>query len=246
VLSTLIASLGSLLVFRSMPLDARRRNHEVGNPVFLQVGVMFAVLLAFVFSEVWGEYNTAAQAINGECAALHGAAMLADGMPGDTGKPVVRAIQSYVTTVAVTEWPEMEHRHRSPVATANFAGILKAAAHLDVGKAVEASDQSEIVSLIMQAHVQRETRIFQMTQGLPIALWLVLSLIAAVLIASVLFAGVESRMGHVVFAGAFTGCTVMVLVIVRMLDYPFEGALALPSTDFLKVMAQVSAMLNGA
>jgi len=67
-----------------------------------------------------------------------------------------------------------------------------------------------------------------------------------VLIASVLFAGVESRMGHVVFAGAFTGCTVMVLVIVRMLDYPFEGALALPSTDFLKVMAQVSAMLNGA
>ena len=66
-----------------------------------------------------------------------------------------------------------------------------------------------------------------------------------VLIISVLLAGVESRIGHVVFAAGFTGCTVMVLVLVRMLDYPFEGALALANDDFVKVVAQV-AVLAGA
>ena len=243
VLTTCIAGIGSLLVFRTMRLDARRRQHEVGNPVFLQVGVMFAVLLAFVFSEVWGEYNTAAQAINGECAALHSAAMLAEALPQKAGQPVARAILSYAQTVVRTEWPMMEHRRRSPEASAHFNDIINAASRVNVGGPTGANNQSQIVALVIQAHMQRETRIFQMNQGLPHIMWAVLILIAGVLIGSVLFAGVESPAGHVVFAGGFTGCTVMVLVLVRMLDYPFEGALALGNADFLKIIGQISALI---
>ncbi len=242
-LSTIIACAGSLLVFRTLQLDARRRQHEVGNPVFLQVGVMFAVLLAFVFSEVWGEYNTAAEAIDGECAALHGAAMLAETLPSQVGKPVNKAILAYAQTVAAVEWPMMEHRHRSPDATAKFENIVQAVSRIDVVRPADTTSESQIVTLIMQAHIQRETRIFQMGSGLPHVMWAVLILIAGVLIASVLFAGVESRLGHLVFAGGFTGCTVMVLVLVRMLDYPFEGALALQNTDFLKIIGQISALV---
>jgi len=43
---------------------------------FLQLGVVFAVLLAFVFSEAWGEYNEAAQAVDLEVSAMHGVAMI--------------------------------------------------------------------------------------------------------------------------------------------------------------------------
>jgi hypothetical protein len=242
-LSTIIACAGSVLVFRTLQLDARRRQHEVGNPVFLQVGVMFAVLLAFVFSEVWGEYNTAASAIDGECAALHGAAMLAETLPRQVGKPVNQAILAYAQTVAEKEWPLMEHRRRSPDATAKFDSIVKAVSRIDVARPADAANENQIVSLIMQAHVQRETRIFEMGSGLPHIMWAVLLLIAGVLIASVLLAGVESRFGHLVFAGGFTGCTVMVLVLVRMLDYPFEGALALPNTDFLQIIPQISMLI---
>jgi len=105
--STAAAAVASFLVCRLAPIETRRRHHEVGSVVFLQVGVMFAVLLAFVFSEVWGEYNTAAQAINGECGALHGASMLANALPGHVGRPVNQAIANYVRTVAEEEWPAM-------------------------------------------------------------------------------------------------------------------------------------------
>jgi hypothetical protein len=143
----------------------------------------------------------------------------------------------------VQEWPLMEHQHRSADANAHFQSIINAVSHLDLARPADTTAASQIVSLVMQAHIQRETRIFQMTSGLPPAMWAVLILIAVVLIASVLFAGVESRLGHLVFAGGFTGCTVMVLVLVRMLDYPFEGALALPNADFLKIIQQISALL---
>src|SRR4051812_13443100 len=75
--SGLIAGALSWTTRKLVQIDAPRRHHEIGSAVFLQLGVVFAVLLAFVFSEVWSEYNTAANAINQECANLHGAAMLA-------------------------------------------------------------------------------------------------------------------------------------------------------------------------
>src|SRR5262245_14873166 len=92
---------------------SRREHHEVGNPVYLQIGVVFAVLLAFVFNEVFGEYNAAAQAINGECGALHGAALLAHQLPDRHGRGVEEAILNYSKVVISDEWPALQHREAS-------------------------------------------------------------------------------------------------------------------------------------
>ncbi|MBV8578814.1 MAG: hypothetical protein JOZ58_27740, partial [Acetobacteraceae bacterium] len=76
----LIAGALSWTTRKFVRIEALRRHHEIGSAVFLQLGVVFAVLLAFVFSEVWSEYNTAASAINKECGNLHGTAILAAGL----------------------------------------------------------------------------------------------------------------------------------------------------------------------
>jgi hypothetical protein len=243
-LSVSAAAAASWLISRTMSVTTRARQHEVGSPVFLQVGVMFSVLLAFVFSETWGEYNTAAQAINGECAALHGAAMLANAMPDRAGHPVTRAIATYATTVIHSEWAMMATRRESGQGVAQFQAILRQAANLNVTRSADAANQSQLLSLLATAHADRETRIFQMNQGLPTPMWAVLIVISLVLILFVLFAGVEKR-GHMVLAGAFTGCTILVLVLMKMLDYPFEGALALGNDDFVKLLGRVSVLAAG-
>jgi len=244
LVSVIAAAAASWIIGRSLSVPARARQHEVGSPVFLQVGVMLSVLLAFVFSETWGQYNTAAEAINGECGALHGAAMLAASLPDGQGAPLTRAIAVYARTVVEEEWPMMGRGAESPKAVEEIRGVLRLASGLDVTAPVAVSNQSQILSLLALAHADRETRIFQMTQGLPAPMWTVLITISLVLIAFVLFAGLE-RPGHMVLAGAFTGCTVLVLVLMKMLDYPFKGALALGDADFVKTLREVSALAGG-
>jgi hypothetical protein len=212
--------------------------------VFQQVGIMLSVLLAFVFSEVWGEYRTAAMAINGECGALHGAAMLASALPDGVGQPLEHAIAAYVHLVLTVEWPMMAERSRSPEATQAFQTILQQAANLQVKHPVDLVDQGQIVSLLAQAHAFRETRTFEMTQGMPMLMWIMLIGISVALMAFVVFAGLENP-GHMVFACIFTASTVLVLVLVRMLDFPFEGALALPDSDFIKLLGEVGALARG-
>jgi hypothetical protein len=71
LLTAIVSVTVTSLVRRALGLDARRQHHEVGNPVYLQIGVVFAVLLAFVFNEVFGGYNAAAQAITGHYTEPH-------------------------------------------------------------------------------------------------------------------------------------------------------------------------------
>jgi hypothetical protein len=60
----------------------------------------------------------------------------------------------------------------------------------------------------------------------------------------VLFAGVESRMGHLFFTAVFATSVVLVFILLRMLDYPFEGALALSNDDFIKTIGRVNILIG--
>ena len=68
----LAAAVICVLLHRIVHHDRFRRYHEIGYAVFLQLGVIFAVLLAFIFDNVWSNYNVASQAIDSECGSLHG------------------------------------------------------------------------------------------------------------------------------------------------------------------------------
>ena len=229
---------------RALGLDVRRQHHEIGNPIYLQIGVVFAVLLAFVFNEIWSEYNLAAQAINGECGALHGAAMLAHDLPDGEGRGVEQAILNYAEVVINVEWAALAHRMQSPEAVSAFQAIVESAGRLNTTRPADLTIQGQILALLAQAHAFRETRVFQANQGLPVVIWIVLSFYAFVLVAFVLFAGVESRIGHFLFSAIFATSVVLVLIVVRMLDYPFEGALTLSNSDFVKTIEHVK-MLKG-
>src|SRR5690242_19778597 len=103
----LLAAFICLLLHRIVHYDRFRRVHEIGYAVFLQLGVVFAVLLAFVFNNVWSDYNAAAQAINSECASLHGIAILGDRMPSSARDEILNDLGAYLKTVLDREWPDM-------------------------------------------------------------------------------------------------------------------------------------------
>lgn len=244
VCAAVAAAGASWLLGRYVPVDTRRSHHDVGTTVFQEVGVMVSVLLAFVFSQVWGQYETAAEAINVECGALHGAAMLASAIPQGEGRPILKAITSYTGDVVRLEWSDMAHRHRSTVASDGIQIALTDAASLGSGGG-DTVVKAQILSLLAQAHAARETRIFQMTQGVPAFMWFMLIGISSVLVLFVAAAGLDNP-GRILFVVVFAASVSVVLVLVRMLDFPFEGALALPDSDFVKLLHEASALARAA
>src|SRR5579875_433360 len=110
-LSMLVSVVLSVVVHRLVRVETRRRHQEVGVAVFLQLGVLFAVLIAFVFNEAYGEYGEAQQAIDLECGALHAASMLASTLPAPQARELLELEARYLRDVIAHDWPEMRaHR----------------------------------------------------------------------------------------------------------------------------------------
>ena len=56
----LVAAVTCALLHRIVHRDTFRRYHEVGYAVFLQLGLHLPYYWAFVFNNVWSDYNVAA------------------------------------------------------------------------------------------------------------------------------------------------------------------------------------------
>jgi hypothetical protein len=241
----LVAGLLAWAMRRVVRFEALRHHHEIGSAVFLQLGVIYAVLLAFVFNEVWGEYNTAANAIDQECGSLHGASILASALPAETGTPTELAIRKYLRTVIESEWPAMERRQASPEARQDFEAIWQGIASRDANKGMDDPTRSQLMAQLSNAHQWRETRLFQMTLHVPGLMWVLLIGLGAVLIGFLLCFGIVYVGSQIMFTATFAASIALVLALVHCLDFPFEGALRLPPTDFQVTLHKVAADQGG-
>ncbi len=241
----LAAAGAALLVQKFVEADWRREHHDVGATVFLQLGVIFAVLLAFVFSEAWTEYNEASAAIDLEVGALHGAAMIAATLPPAQAKDILTKTKAYLDSVVQDEWPVMATQRGEDLATdRKLQALIQAVANLNADDSTAREKKTEILSLLTQAHAQREMRIFQADSGIPGALWTVLIGFELILAAFVVLSGLRYRASAAMVAGIFTTAVTSILVVARLLDYPFEGALALHATDFVSVVGKVARLIT--
>ena len=152
---------------------------------------------------------------------------------------IEQAILNYSKVVINVEWAALKRREASPEAGSAFQAIVEVAGHLNTTRPTDLTLQGQILSLLAQAHTYRETRIFQADQGLPMIIWAVLAFYSLALVVFVLFAGVESRIAHLLFTAVFATSVVLLLILLKMLDYPFEGALTLSNADFVKTIERV-------
>jgi hypothetical protein len=236
----------SYAVHRCVHIDTRRRHQEVGTTVFLQLGVLFAVLLAFVFSEAYSEYGEAQQAIDLECGALHAASIFESTLPKPEARAMLGLEGAYVRDVIQGDWREMrDHRRGSRKAVMALTELLQTAARLPVAGDADGPVKDQLLELLSTAHAEREVRLYQAQNGLPDILWIVLIGFGLILMVFVAFSSIERYLWLTVFGTTFAICVSAILALVGLLNYPFEGALALTPVDFADRLADIAALLHG-
>jgi hypothetical protein len=232
-------------VHRLVRVDLRRRHQDVAVSVFLQLGVLFSVLLAFVFSEVYGEYGDAQGAIDQECAALHGTSMIGSALAVPEARTLIGLEVRYLHDVIERDWPDMRaNRFGNPQAVQSMTELMQYAARLPVATAAEAPVKAQILALLSSAHNQREIRLYQAAKGLPHALWGGLIGFSVLLMTFVTFSSIERLVPLTLFRITFAVCVSGTLVLVSLLDYPFEGALAISPQDFADRLSDIAGLLS--
>jgi hypothetical protein len=237
-------SVGGLLAFHyTVPHKLRSMHNDLAGFVLAIVGVIYAVLLAFIAVAVWQNYTDVDSLVQTE-------ANLVDDLYRDTvSLPPEVAIQlrqnlfDYTETVVHKEWPRMAlsmppHQKGWRVLDSFHLTL----AQLNPTDAPMLAVQTDMLETLDKLYDVRRGRFHAAAAGLPAIVWWNLLVGAAILIVFSYLFGAPRLTMHAIMVGLLGSSIGLVLMLIVLLNSPFLGRSQVSSQPFQLLRAAVEMM----
>jgi hypothetical protein len=220
------------LVQRFVPAPSRQASNDVAGFIFAGVGVIYAVLLAFVVIAVWENVDAARQTTFKEADALAGIYWISREMPLPLGATIEHATLDYAHTVEDQEWPLMASHQSSAEATKEVYAIRAAVNSYQPTTPAQEVLFDHAVTHVEDLATQRRERLTEVEDSVPPLLWGALILGAVLTIGFTYLFGLSSTVSHALMVLSLTALVVASLILIKEMNYPFDGVTKIEPTAF--------------
>lgn len=226
--------IGALLwvVQRFVSHHTRSRHNDVAGFVYAVLGALYAVLLAFVVVDQWGNMETAKRNTFSEANELGALYWNARALPPAQGSALERTTKQYAETVIGTEWPLMRNGRSSPAAT-NLVYTMRDeinAMPTDTPRGQTIFEQS--LAHVNGLEAARRQRLSESTDTLPPVLWVSLMIGSVLTVGFAFLFGLSNFVAHLLIAAPLGILVVTVLIVIDQLNHPFGGVVAVGPDAF--------------
>ena len=234
---------GALLVLFSVrhrfPRLKEGEHNDVTMFVFGFVGFMFAILLSFVVSALWGQVSNAETQARAKGAAgvqLAGDLTMFDKADSDR---IRQSLLEY-ERAAVAEWPVAASGRSFPEAGNALARLYSAYQQVQPRNDIQTKRLDASFSNLDNVRQARTERVLQAREdvGPPWSLWVVIWLTSGLLLGCGIVYGVEKPAVHFAMVASLGVLVAGVLFLVLELSHPFVGEVG-ASPDPLREVIQV-------
>jgi hypothetical protein len=236
---TLVCVLVLTLVRRTVTIQRLETHHETAGFLIGIVGVVYAVLLAFVVVVVWERYNDTARNLDQEANQIGDLWLMAGGFAPELRAQVRGPLVAYARTVVDTEFASMRHEEASPEAEAAFIRIWNAYRAAEPRSETERALYAESLATMNILSDDRRTRLHEARDHMPGVVWAALYGGAAITIAFTFLFQLKSYRVQLVMTSAVVTLIALVLFLVMALNRPFGGVLPLSSDPFTQQLARL-------
>jgi hypothetical protein len=243
ILVTVSVSLLALaLVRRLMPSNSLAQHTDVAGYIFAVIGVIYAVILAFVVIAAWEEHRDAQAAAATEASAVLNLARMANGWPEDDRAAVEAALIAYARQVVDVEWPAMARGDFAPATdTVTINTIWQALNQADDTAATKGASYEVALLQLDRLGEARRDRLLLGQDGVPLPLELILVIGAIITVAfTYLFAVADGRV-HALMTASLAVLIALLLLVQNQLERPFQGILAIEPTAMELVLTEIDA-----
>lgn len=229
VLCTGLSLLGLLFTRRRLDRSKLQKHQDVAGFLIAVVGVIYAVLLAFVVVIVWEDFGSADTTANNEADAVGNLYRDAIGIGGPQGRTLEGAVTAYAFSVASTEWPYMARHQDGSGETENALNVVWGDVkrlRVQAGATTASDFDDQAIRDVSAATEDRRTRILESSSQIPGTLWAVLIVGGIITIAFTYFFGVESLWHHALMVSALATLIALSLLVILTLNLPYTGGVA--------------------
>jgi hypothetical protein len=243
VASIVLALSGLHLVRKRYPHPVREANNEVAGFFIAVLGVVYAVLLAFVVSVVWEEFETARVTAEKEANEITDIYRLALALPDPTGGTIRSLAEQYAHAAIDQEWPAMARGETSPEILREADAMWAAATHFEAATDHDRLLQDQMLTHLGDFNDNRRLRELAARTDLPQIMWVLLIGGAVVTVVFTYFFSTPNPRAQYVMTAMYTASIAFVLVLVGLLRHPFAGSVHVTPEAFetsLETMRRLS------
>lgn len=236
----LLTVLIGIAVDRFAPRRVRIEHNDLAGFILAVIGVVYAVLLAFVTIGVWERYQQAEERTFDETAMLAVAYRDADLFP--RGHELRATIREYAETVIQDEWPQMQRGEQSARADKLMERIDRIVRSLPVKSAGQQDVHDQILVAINFAQNDRDTRLSEDASGINGLMWIVLVTGAVITVAFTFLFGFKHDGMQVLMTGSLALLIGLVLFLTVALNYPYRGGISVQPDAFHAALHEFNAI----
>ena len=232
-----LAVVTQLGIRRTWPSLAKGEHNDVAGFIIAVVGVIYAVLLAFVVIVSWEKFRSAEGVVGEEASALRSMYRESTAFPLEVREQLHGDVRRYATAVIEQEWPAMADGHAGDPAVVrvldemvvHLASLPATTPTQQVFVGAEVERLNELVSV-------RSQRLDLVDQGVSDVLWIALVVGAVVTIGFAMIFGLRSAALHVVMTASLAVTIGVLLFVAVVMDRPFGGGVTVEPRPLERVL----------
>ena len=231
------AVLGQLGIQRVWPKLAEGEHNDVAGFIIAVVGVIYAVLLAFVVIISWENFSNAEGIVGQEASALRTIYRESSAFPQDVRDQLHDDVRRYAAAAVEREWPAMAEGRAGDAAVAQVLDEMSQ--HLTQLPATTPTQQEYVGAEAARFNdlvTARSQRLDYAEQGVPAVLWIALVVGAIVTIGFATIFGLSSVRLHIVITASLAAVIGVLLFVSIAIDHPFRGDVAVSPLPLERVL----------
>jgi hypothetical protein len=240
VIYTVTAAL--YLIVTALAVGERARTFKAISPGMLPpLAIIFALLLAFLASQVWSDADRASMAVNREASALRAVVLLAAEFPGLPEASLRELIRLYIEDAVTQEWPAMARRNATlTIAPPRLTEALRLILSLDSQSPGQMTAQREMVVSLENALEGRRQRIILSESSINWVKWTVLLVQAGLTLITIALIHSDNRAANRIIMTIFATGVGVAVVLLASHSRPFTGDMSVHPAVLLQVMPETS------
>jgi hypothetical protein len=231
-----LAMTGPYLVRRRIHLQHLRGNNEVAGFKFAVIGVLYAVMLAFVVVISWERFHDAENALTREAGSAATIYRLAGGLDETSAAGLRGNLSAYLDSVLRDDWPAMVRGRSSTVTTRVLSDLYDQVIHYRPADLHDSNMQADLLSGLDEVTRARRERLVMAEGTVHELIWFVLFLGAALTISFTFFFGTDNLIAQSLMTGILAAVILSAVLVVIALDRPYTGAVTVSKEPIQSVL----------
>jgi ABC-type antimicrobial peptide transport system permease subunit len=227
---------GLLIVRHFVPHSRLRTHHDVADPILGALGMVYAVLLAFVVITVWQDFDRSSSNVQKEANYLADLYRNAEALSVDFREKVDPLLREYRQAVMVDEWKTMASGKMSPEVEKIMRKIWAPYTTYQPKNQGEQSFFDESVRKLNSFRELRRQRLMDSRTGIPSLLYFVLVVGAIFVISFTFLFGAENLKAQMIMGVMLAIMISLMMLTVISLDFPFTGSLTVSKEPFSQLI----------